>query len=118
MTSTRQMKFAEEIRKHAGNFIAQEANRQSMITPTRVGIVVFALAVLLGPLYTVDEYSTVTNLISELGAQHTPNNFYYDLCLSRSWSGDSIRWSEKVSSSITTIHSVWISNGYCWNISS
>ena len=46
-----------------------------MITPTRVGIVVFALAVLLGPLYTVDEYSTVTNLISELGAQHTPNNF-------------------------------------------
>jgi len=46
-----------------------------MITPTRVGIVVFAIAVLLGPLYTVDEYSTVANLISELGAQHTPNNF-------------------------------------------
>jgi len=38
MASTRQMKFAEEIRKHAGNFIAQEANRQSMITPTSVDI--------------------------------------------------------------------------------
>jgi len=38
MASTRQKKFAEEIRKHAGNFIAQEANRQSMITPTNVDI--------------------------------------------------------------------------------
>ena len=46
-----------------------------MIKPTRVGILVFAVAVLLGPLYSVGEYSTVTNLISELGAQHTPNNF-------------------------------------------
>jgi hypothetical membrane protein len=46
-----------------------------MITPTKVGIIFFALAVLLGPLYTVDEYSIVTNLVSELAAQHTPNNF-------------------------------------------
>ena len=46
-----------------------------MITQTKVGIIVFALAVLLGPLYTVDGYSIVTNLVSELGAQHTPNNF-------------------------------------------
>lgn len=38
MPSTRQMKFSEEIRKHAGNFIAQEANRQSMITPTMVTV--------------------------------------------------------------------------------
>lgn len=30
------MKYAEEIRKHAGAFIAQEANRKSMITPTMV----------------------------------------------------------------------------------
>ena len=46
-----------------------------MITPTKVGIIVFILAVLLGPLYTVNGYSIVTNLVSELGAQHTPNNF-------------------------------------------
>ena len=51
-----------------------------MITSTKVGIIVFALAVLLGPLYTVDEYSIVTNLVSELGAQHTPNNFIM-ICL-------------------------------------
>lgn len=45
-----------------------------MITPTRAGILAFTLAVTFGPLYTVDEYSVVSNLISELGAQHTPNN--------------------------------------------
>ena len=38
MTSTRQKKYAEEIRKHAGNFIAQEANRNSMITPTSADV--------------------------------------------------------------------------------
>jgi len=38
MISTRQMKYSEEIRKHAGNFIAQEANRQSLITPTMVTV--------------------------------------------------------------------------------
>jgi len=38
MASTRQMKFQEEIRKMAGDFIAAEANRQSMRTPTRVDI--------------------------------------------------------------------------------
>lgn len=46
-----------------------------MITTTRAGIFIFALVVLLGPLYTVQKYSFVSNLISELGAQHTPNNF-------------------------------------------
>lgn len=46
-----------------------------MPTLTRVGIAIFALAVILGPLYTVAEYSVVSNLISELGAQHTQNNF-------------------------------------------
>jgi hypothetical membrane protein len=46
-----------------------------MVTLTRVGIAIFALAVVFGPLYTVDEYSVVSNLISELGAQHTQNNF-------------------------------------------
>lgn len=46
-----------------------------MITFTRIGIAFFTLAVVLGPLYTVAEYSVVTNLISELGAQHTQNNF-------------------------------------------
>ena len=45
-----------------------------MITLTRIGISLFAVAVVLGPLYTVPDYSTVSNLISELGAQHTQNN--------------------------------------------
>ena len=46
-----------------------------MVTLTRVGIAIFTLAVVFGPLYTVTEYSVVANLISELGAQHTQNNF-------------------------------------------
>ena len=46
-----------------------------MITLTRIAITIFSLAVIFGPLYTVTEYSAVTNLISELGAQHTENNF-------------------------------------------
>ena len=46
-----------------------------MLSLTRTGIAIFTLAVVLGPLYTVAEYSVVTNLISELGAQHTQNNF-------------------------------------------
>jgi len=46
-----------------------------MITLTQAAILAFALAVIFGPLYTVDEYSIVSNLISELGAQHTQNNF-------------------------------------------
>jgi len=46
-----------------------------MFTLTRAGIGIFTIAVVLGPLYTVTEYSVVTNLISELGAQHTQNNF-------------------------------------------
>lgn len=46
-----------------------------MFTLTRIGITIFALAVVFGPLYTVDEYSAVSNLISELGAQQTQNNF-------------------------------------------
>jgi len=45
-----------------------------MVTLTRVGIAIFTLAVVLGPLYTVTEYSVVAHLISELGAQHTQNN--------------------------------------------
>lgn len=46
-----------------------------MVTMTRIAILVFALAVVLGPLYTVDTYSVISNLISELGAQHTKNNY-------------------------------------------
>jgi hypothetical membrane protein len=46
-----------------------------MVTLTRVGIAIFVLAVVFGPLYTVDEYSTFSSLISELGAQQTKNNF-------------------------------------------
>ncbi len=46
-----------------------------MIALTRTGIALFTIAVIFGPLYTVDEYSVFSNLISELGAQHTQNNF-------------------------------------------
>ena len=45
-----------------------------MITLTRIGISIFALGVVLGPLYTVAGYSVVANLVSELGAQRTSNN--------------------------------------------
>ena len=38
MASDRQQKVAEEIRKTAGEFIAAEANRNALITPTRVDI--------------------------------------------------------------------------------
>ena len=46
-----------------------------MISLTRIGIAIFTLSVVLGPLYTVPDYSVVSNLISELGDQHTQNNF-------------------------------------------
>ena len=42
---------------------------------TRIGIVIFACAALLGPLFTVREYSVISNVISQLGAQHAQNNF-------------------------------------------
>ena len=42
---------------------------------TKIGIAIFAAAVLSGPLYGTAEYSAVSNLISELGAQQTRNNF-------------------------------------------
>ena len=38
MKSIRQKQIQEELRKLAGNFIANESNRQSLITPTRVEI--------------------------------------------------------------------------------
>jgi hypothetical protein len=46
-----------------------------MVTLSRAGIAIFALAVLCGPIYTVSDYSVSGNLISELGAQQTQNNF-------------------------------------------
>lgn len=42
---------------------------------TRIAIVVFVVAVVLGPLYTAEGYSPVSNLISELAAQRTPRNY-------------------------------------------
>ncbi|UCH47754.1 MAG: DUF998 domain-containing protein [Betaproteobacteria bacterium] len=42
---------------------------------TRLGVAIFAAAVVAGPLYTVPGYSPVANLISELGAQNTPRNY-------------------------------------------
>jgi hypothetical membrane protein len=41
---------------------------------TRVGILLFVLAVVAGPFYTVPGYSVVGNLVSELAAQNTPRN--------------------------------------------
>jgi len=46
-----------------------------MFSLTRTGIVIFVLAVVFGPLYTVEKYSVVANSISELGAQQTQDNF-------------------------------------------
>lgn len=46
---------------------------------TRIGIAAFVLAVAAGPLYTVPGYSPVSNLISELAAQHTPNGWVMSL---------------------------------------
>jgi hypothetical membrane protein len=42
---------------------------------TRIGIVFFAAAALTGPWYTFDGYGFASNLISQLGAQNTQNNF-------------------------------------------
>jgi hypothetical protein len=42
---------------------------------TRFGIVLFSAAALAGLCYTVDGYGVVKHVISQLGAQNTPNNF-------------------------------------------
>jgi hypothetical membrane protein len=55
------------------NGAARSTTKLKMIS-TRVGIVLFVLAVAAGPLYTVPGYSAVGNLISELAAQNTPRN--------------------------------------------
>lgn len=57
------------------NDFADYYRDDTMLALTRVGIATFTLAVVLGPLYTVAEYSVVSNVISELGAQQTRNNF-------------------------------------------
>ena len=41
---------------------------------TQIGIMVFTVAALMGPWYTVESYNPVSNVISQLGAQNTPNN--------------------------------------------
>lgn len=43
--------------------------------PIKLGILIFATIILLGPFYTVEGYSVIANTISELGAQMTRNNF-------------------------------------------
>ncbi len=52
------------------------SDQTSRINPTRIGIAVFVLAVVAGPVYTVSGYSSVSNLISELAAQHTQGNYF------------------------------------------
>ena len=42
---------------------------------TRAVIIIFGLTVAAAPLYAVTGYSSVRNLISELGAQNTPHNY-------------------------------------------
>ena len=42
---------------------------------TRIAIIVFAVAVVLGPFYTAEGYSPVSNVISELAAQRTRGNY-------------------------------------------
>lgn len=41
----------------------------------KLGILIFAAAIILGPFYTVENYSVIANTVSELGAQMTRNNF-------------------------------------------
>jgi len=60
--------------RNRANYLPISHRDYTMITFTRVGIAIFTLAVVFGPFYTVAQYSVVTNLISELGAQHTQNN--------------------------------------------
>ena len=45
------------------------------MSSTRIGILVFTAAALAGPWYTVEEYSPVSNVISQLAAQNTSNSF-------------------------------------------
>ena len=45
------------------------------MTYTRAGILAFSAAVLAGPWYSVDGYSAIGNLISELAAQNTRSSF-------------------------------------------
>jgi len=45
-----------------------------LFSPSKIGILIFSAAAIAGPWYTVEGYSTVSNLISELGAQNTQNN--------------------------------------------
>lgn len=42
---------------------------------TRIAIIVFVIAVAVGPFYTADGYSPVSNVISELAAQRTQGNY-------------------------------------------
>jgi hypothetical protein len=44
------------------------------MSPPHIGILIFAVAALAGPCYTVEGYSPVSNVISQLGAQNTLNN--------------------------------------------
>jgi len=45
------------------------------MNPTRSGILIFAATALAGPWYTVEGYNSVSNLISQLGAQNTQKNY-------------------------------------------
>ncbi|GAH16275.1 unnamed protein product, partial [marine sediment metagenome] len=65
---------------------------------TRLGIVIFTMAALSGPRYTVDGYSAINHVISQLGAQNTPNNFIMVagfLALGIGIIADGIRWFNK-----------------------
>lgn len=48
---------------------------QLVMNLTRIGILTFGAAAVAGPWYTVDGYSSISHVISLLGAQNTPNNF-------------------------------------------
>ena len=68
---------------------------QMLLSPSRIGILVFAAAAMAGSWYTVEEYSPVSNLISELGAQNTQNNFVMIsgfLVLGLGIAVDGLRW--------------------------
>ena len=58
----------------------------------KFGIIVFGLAIVFGPFYSVENYSIVSNTVSELGAQATKNNIIAILGFIAFGSGVIIEW--------------------------
>ncbi len=49
------------------------------IPPTHIGVLLCGMMVMLGPLYTVEDYSVVSHTVNQLGAQNTPGRWFLNL---------------------------------------